>query len=129
MYTVYQRRPETGFNTQPPKGGWPPKNNPSALMYSFNTQPPKGGWIGILLIFEVKLCFNTQPPKGGWGWRIPDMREITSFNTQPPKGGWLEFIHDEYKDSIVSTHSRLKAAGCSHRFPARSSGRFQHTAA
>ena len=37
-------------------------------------------------------------------------RPIICFNTQPPEGGWLTFLPPEGV-SIVSTHSRLKAAG------------------
>ena len=34
-----------------------------------------------------------------------------SFNTQPPEGGWIfPFVTNDFKS--VSTHSRLKAAGC-----------------
>ena len=34
-----------------------------------------------------------------------------SFNTQPPEGGWFrKLLYTTAKD-VVSTHSRLKAAG------------------
>ena len=39
-----------------------------------------------------------------------EITENQSFNTQPPEGGWLKvFDFDSYQ--VVSTHSRLKAAG------------------
>ena len=38
-----------------------------------------------------------------------------SFNTQPPEGGWIHAYRD-YFGQTVSTHSRLKAAGCRFRF-------------
>ena len=34
----------SGFNTQPPKGGWLQAKDELARDLSFNTQPPKGGW-------------------------------------------------------------------------------------
>ena len=34
-----------------------------------------------------------------------------SFNTQPPEGGWVCAQFQEKAKRIVSTHSRLKAAG------------------
>ena len=34
-----------------------------------------------------------------------------SFNTQPPKGGWDNVKDDDDFYAMVSTHSRLKAAG------------------
>ena len=36
--------------------------------------------------------------------------EYTSFNTQPPEGGW-ELVVVRTVTTIVSTHSRPKAAG------------------
>ena len=36
---------------------------------------------------------------------------IIGFNTQPPEGGWLNFILKLVYPFLVSTHSRLKAAG------------------
>ena len=35
---------------------------------------------------------------------------LTRFNTQPPKGGWASSPYF-WPSKIVSTHSRLKAAG------------------
>ena len=82
-------RRTSGFNTQPPKGGWAEsvmvyksaisvstRSRPKAAGLtvqpvqnadgSFNTQPPEGGWNKIFLIFFDMFCFNTQPPEGGW---------------------------------------------------------------
>ena len=40
------------------------------------------------------------------------MRKMAaSFNTQPPKGGWLAKAVGVSHVAVVSTHSRLKAAG------------------
>ena len=35
---------QTGFNTQPPEGGWAVKAIDDDMTFSFNTQPPEGGW-------------------------------------------------------------------------------------
>ncbi len=32
----------------------------------FNTQPPEGGWDGGIQYQLSFLSFNTQPPEGGW---------------------------------------------------------------
>ena len=37
----------TGFNTQPPEGGWPNGKFIRADKSGFNTQPPEGGWVQI----------------------------------------------------------------------------------
>ena len=55
--------------------------------------------------------FNTQPPEGGWIWRRQPSRNLRSFNTQPPEGGWLCWSRSDTRRNVVSTHSRLKAAG------------------
>ena len=36
----------------------------------------------------------------------------SGFNTQPPEGGWVQRFGRRFGLQIVSTHSRLKAAGC-----------------
>ena len=81
------------------------------MLHCFNTQPPKGGWLLHKDIFIVVICFNTQPPKGGWALKNGARRTGTGFNTQPPKGGWIERGLLKVSSDIVSTHSRLKAAG------------------
>ena len=54
--------------------------------------------------------FNTQPPEGGCCLAIHFDHRERCFNTQPPEGGWFENAVCGY-GTIVSTHSRLKAAG------------------
>ena len=56
------------------------------------------------------LCFNTQPPEGGWKEDLGVINEQNCFNTQPPEGGW-EILSGNILRGVVSTHSRLKAAG------------------
>ena len=34
----------SGFNTQPPEGGWIPDEPYKGKTIRFNTQPPEGGW-------------------------------------------------------------------------------------
>ena len=59
----------------------------------------------------ARVCFNTQPPEGGWKYYKPPFVGFCSFNTQPPEGGWDEWASDDVWTAVVSTHSRLKAAG------------------
>ena len=56
-----------------------------------------------------------------WCWQV-------CFNTQPPEGGWLGFEEGKQQASMVSTHSRLKAAGTSETIR-KAFTMFQHTAA
>ncbi len=77
----------------------------------FNTQPPEGGWLPVRLSKKLKSCFNTQPPEGGWDALWDVAFNTFCFNTQPPEGGWLAVINVTSMVSLVSTHSRPKAAG------------------
>ena len=60
------RSSRTGFNTQPPEGGWHGVGNRFVHIPRFNTQPPEGGWTRASQINEWIGGFNTQPPEGGW---------------------------------------------------------------
>ena len=59
------------------------------FLSGFNTQPPEGGWLCGFLFFAFQAGFNTQPPEGGWNARLNLVADL----------------------SVVSTHSRPKAAG------------------
>ena len=73
-------------------------------------------------------CFNTQPPEGGWSFFNVSIVFLYCFNTQPPEGGWCFYRHAGLH-TMVSTHSRPKAAGTiCNQFPTIFI-RFQHTAA
>ena len=58
----------------------------------------------------TKECFNTQPPEGGWAASRHGVARQRGFNTQPPEGGWDVAKFGGWQ-AVVSTHSRLKAAG------------------
>ena len=124
---------EKSFNTQPPEGGWPSSATSSlpALVSThsrlkaagaglglcasrtnrFNTQPPEGGRLRQTVKPRNRIGFNTQPPEGGWDTRSTPSKGMDSFNTQPPEGGWRRPWSRALTVSLVSTHSRLKAAG------------------
>ena len=76
----------------------------------FNTQPPEGGWAPLRRHQRIHSSFNTQPPEGGWQIACDTMRLGHRFNTQPPEGGWENHVVRRVVH-LVSTHSRLKAAG------------------
>ena len=56
----------SGFNTQPPEGGWVDKGMRPINRNGFNTQPPEGGWPQLYRAWCGFGRFNTQPPEGGW---------------------------------------------------------------
>ncbi len=84
---------------------------PNTASDCFNTQPPEGGWLLSLPAPPTMQCFNTQPPEGGWRANKSGRWATRCFNTQPPEGGWFSANYFRREDWIVSTHSRLKAAG------------------
>ena len=55
-------------------------------------------------------CFNTQPPEGGWTFFHTYMRPlIVSTHSRLKAAGWI--LESTFAHLEVSTHSRLKAAG------------------
>ena len=84
---------------------------------SFNTQPPEGGWSIERRRERGQCSFNTQPPEGGWACAACVAFVDRSFNTQPPEGGWVD-VGDGVDGGVVSTHSRLKAAGSVYGYAA-----------
>ena len=87
-----------------------PKDFDRPLQNGFNTQPPEGGWVIAVLYKWRVMRFNTQPPEGGWKAFWVSAFSNSCFNTQPPEGGWNKGMIAASK-MLVSTHSRLKAAG------------------
>ena len=56
---------KSGFNTQPPEGGWirfVPGDRESEV--STHSRPKAAGVTNSLIFKRVR--FNTQPPEGGW---------------------------------------------------------------
>ena len=113
---------------------------------------PKAAGGGVLICRRCWEGFNTQPPEGGWFddsfsgglpakfqhtaarrrlvsyLNSPTTRASPSFNTQPPEGGWSE-PSKQGRRTVVSTHSRPKAAGDHRENQSRATFSFQHTAA
>ena len=101
------------FNTQPPEGGWMSKSI-QWLKYAFvstHSRLKAAGRRHVCLDY-LPQGFNTQPPEGGWIRVMMRQYGAWGFNTQPPEGGWSVATSESWKDQSVSTHSRLKAAGC-----------------
>ena len=56
----------TGFNTQPPEGGWQIAEPPQATdAVSTHSRPKAAGGCGGKRR-PIRRRFNTQPPEGGW---------------------------------------------------------------
>ena len=124
----------TGFNTQPPEGGWLFHHmssqhkkqfqhtaarrrlgcrscNPCFFRYGFNTQPPEGGWVKSLCHYALIQLFQHTAARR----RLAGLDRVSDWE-------WL-FQHTAARRrldaapygkqvaKLVSTHSRPKAAG------------------
>ena len=75
------------------------------------------------------ICFNTQPPEGGWDvdyYQYGGYEIVSTHSRLKAAGDFTVSVYDIFD---VSTHSRLKAAGVDRYNVAVAALRFQHTAA
>ncbi len=123
------RRIETGFNTQPPEGGWYPFNLYAGLVKNVSTHSrPKAAVLQHRRDTRQIISFNTQPPEGGWGHDYPYNPPCMVSTHSRPKAAAAGLLR-LYEVKGVSTHSRPKAAGHIRPLIRKLQARFQHTAA
>ena len=114
MRHIVSFRMTTGFNTQPPEGGWAVSvgvantvngvsthSRPKAagvkrlfhrlLHLGFNTQPPEGGWLLLCDALVIYILFQHTAARRRLGGAGASRGNIWAacFNTQPPEGGWV----------------------------------------
>ena len=119
---------KTGFNTQPPEGGWIRARWIRPFWRGFNTQPPEGGWVQVCRLMVQSNGFNTQPPEGGWyRWLAHTMMSVRFQHTAARRRlGLFDFIGcvDNGFQHTAARRRLVKDLKC------RSFGlSFQHTAA
>ena len=99
------------FNTQPPEGGCRSIANPTLHhLLSFNTQPPEGGCKLNILTQATFMSFNTQPPEGGCLSLLINALTVSKFQHTAARRRLPLTPKRNVVRSIVSTHSRPKAA-------------------
>ena len=133
MIARYAFQPSTGFNSQPPEGGWVRIYRSPSQRSRFNSQPPEGGWVlgGLCRCAQpsfqltaarrrlavacytlddvAKVSTHSRPKAAGTTRGQPYVKEIVSTHSRPKAAGLAK---NDYGDmSAVSTHSRPKAAG------------------
>ena len=81
-------RPDWGFNTQPPEGGWAVMGLGMAHAEGFNTQPPEGGWLWQMSLCAALPLFQHTAARRRLALRGRHNKRKQGFNTQPPEGGW-----------------------------------------
>ena len=82
----------SGFNTQPPEGGWLQQSLPIIpWMGGFQHTAARRRLVHVPAKVQARFVgFNTQPPEGGWSRQQGQRYARQSFNTQPPEGGWRQ---------------------------------------
>ena len=93
----------------------------------FNTQPPEGGWFIFLIIMGISPSFNTQPPEGGWErYRHLGDGLCVSTHSRPKAAGASQWRFDrafEFQHTAARRRLDIETMRPSPR------SRFQHTAA
>ena len=102
----------SGFNTQPPEGGWnyQPASAFGVIGVSTHSRLKAAGSASIRAVSEA-ICFNTQPPEGGWGKKVRFQIQIHYVSTHSRLKAAGQTVKRVGREDAVSTHSRLKAAG------------------
>ena len=100
----------TGFNTQPPEGGWffGKQLSRDGLRVSTHSRPKAAG--AAVEAYIGRKLFQHTAARRRLGRRLRYSMSTNGFNTQPPEGGWMT-RHQSSDVLLVSTHSRPKAAG------------------
>ena len=118
----------SGFNTQPPEGGWVGHQSNMRYDCRFNTQPPEGGWLFFPSIVIMASMFQHTAARRRL---VPSLYSRSpSFLFQHTAARRRLAASSEQRDSKnrVSTHSRPKAAGAGLPIDGTEQW-FQHTAA
>ena len=101
----------SGFNTQPPEGGW--QRAACAwyvdTVFQHTAARRRLDCFADFIIQMIRVSTHSRPKAAGRRMRFRTHR-CRRFNTQPPEGGWKQpqMLSAKLK---VSTHSRPKAAG------------------
>ena len=125
--------PPIGFNTQPPEGGWHTLGYIVKRKVSFNTQPPEGGWSHIISYLLFHFLFQHTAARrrleADYEATIADVEfqhtaarrrlasrrrcglSSSSFQHTAARRRLGSLVLHHSLDSVVSTHSRPKAAG------------------
>ena len=133
MKAVFPSPRRSGFNTQPPEGGWTiPAKGRNVFIVSTHSRPKAAGIINTTG-GDFVHSFNTQPPEGGWSTTsgIPNRAngfQHTAARRRLARAQADAFIAAMFQHTAarrrlvdirglpltlvpVSTHSRPKAAG------------------
>ena len=106
---------QTGFNTQPPEGGWLACGCISGCPHEFqHTAARRRLAIQDCHHRQYLSRFNTQPPEGGWQQLGNHALPVICFNTQPPEGGWALDSYKGNQRQLFQHTAARRRLGSSH---------------
>ena len=119
----------SGFNTQPPEGGWTQRYRRcnSIMSVSTHSRPKAAGLKQGQISVVADVSTHSRPKAAGSDSSGAQPRNIVSTHSRPKAAG-RRFCRGCLKIS-VSTHSRPKAAGEQMGYNSNTDVWFQHTAA
>ena len=101
----------SGFNSQPPEGGWLSQLAKASILCRFNSQPPEGGWVCLIAraINEATFQLTAARRRLVFGSIVrPAFNDVSTHSRPKAAGSVIKRLKRYVK---VSTHSRPKAAG------------------
>ena len=103
-------RPETLFQSTPPRGG----RRVGAVVVDrggeFQSTPPRGGRLDVTAERVIALVFQSTPPRGGRQVRSPQLILILAFQSTPPRGGRPVSLRRGAGMKPVSIHAPARGA-------------------
>ena len=103
---------QSGFNTQPPEGGWVARTSKSPPIRAVSTHSrPKAAGRPDDKPDDKPDGFNTQPPEGGWLAHLKTTSIFQTFQHTAARRRLARTFVGGRGQGTVSTHSRPKAAG------------------
>ena len=101
----------------------------ATLVSGFNTQPPEGGWMPYFMIHGGNNMVSTRSRPKAAGFLLFGIQQISyCFNTQPPEGGWLNNQQTNHAE-LMFQHAAARRRLGRHNIRGRAFQAFQHAAA
>ena len=102
----------SGFNSQPPEGGWVIRDIKGDEVQTFQLTAARRR---LVVLHQVSVSmitsFNSQPPEGGWVFGFSTQRAYQLFQLTAARRRLGQIVGIVDNSAVVSTHSRPKAAG------------------
>ena len=99
------------FNTQPPEGGWMDSNLNRMRKAEFQHTAARRRLGQPVHNVDIPVRFQHTAARRRLAGSHMQCVVMLRFNTQPPEGGWGASSAARIGATVVSTHSRPKAAG------------------